>query len=124
MASAAFHTSEGAAQTERSGQGLGGQKEGVALLSQLSNALLLDAGDKPEAAMATCKKFCGPRMNTTLATTLQLVKLWMYKDRHIVGDYWSWFASFETAVACTAQALLLLYWNDPMIKTTHLEFPH
>ncbi len=42
-----------------------------------------------KAAMAN-KEYCCPGINATTATMMQLVKPWMYKGRHIVGN--SWFA--------------------------------
>jgi hypothetical protein len=95
--------------------------KGVGL--ELKNALCCESGVmlcyemlEGKAAMAT-KRFCGPSINATTATTLRLVEPWMGKGRLIVGD--SWFASVQTALALRARGCFF----TGMVKTAHREFP-
>ena len=68
-------------------------------------------------AVMAVKKFTGPGVNASTATTLCLVEPWAGKGRLIIGN--SWFASVQTAVALAKCGCFF----TGMVKTAHREFP-
>jgi len=94
--------------------------KGVGL--ELKNALCVQSGVmlryemlEGKAAMAN-RRFCGPGVNNSTATTLRLVEPWLYKGRHVLGD--SWFASVQTALHLKLKGTFF----TGMVKTAHREF--
>ena len=65
----------------------------------------------------SCKKFTGPHVNKSTATTLRLTEQWFGSWRIIVGD--SWFASVATAIALYEHCLYFI----GLVKTGYREFP-